>query len=218
MDRFRPEPLIFMEWMRQLTLWLARDELGALIEEVPGPRPLFVERVFRDVDGAGIWCDIAQTESRESCADMARRALSDALARLARDHGGQVDSWRWGAAHVARHPHRPLSSVPGFAPFVTIEQETSGGPYTLMRGAVTGEGDEPFRNVHAAGLRMVLDFADLDRSLVIAATGQSGHPLSRWYDSFAEAWARGDYIPLSRDTGDARSGSIGTMRLLPAGR
>ena len=84
-------------------------------------------------------------------------------------------------------------------------------------GAIPGDGDAPFENVHAAGLRMVLDFADLDRSLAITATGQSGHPLSRRYDSFAELWARGDYIPLSRNTADARSGAVGTMRLIPAG-
>ena len=216
MDRFRPEPLIFMEWMRWLTRWLAQDELAGLLGQVSGPRPLFVERVFRDVDGAAAWCDITPTERVETCAEIAERALADALARLARDHGEDVDAWRWGTAHVARHPHQPLGRVAGFAPFVTVEQETSGGPYTLMRGAVPGDGPDPFANIHAAGLRMVLDFADLDRSLAITATGQSGHPLSRRYDGFAERWARGDYIPLSRNTADARSGAAGVMRLLPA--
>jgi len=218
MDRYRPEPLIFMEWMRWLTRWLARDEIGGLFETVAGPQPLFVERVFRDVEGAGIWCDIAMTPERESCADMARRALTDALARLARDHGARLSAWRWGEAHVARHPHQPLGHGTGIAALVSIEHETSGGPFTLMRGAVPGDGAQPFRNIHAAGLRIVMDFADLDRSVGIIATGQSGHPLSRWYDHLAEPWSRGDYIPLSQNTGDALSGSVGRMRLMPDDR
>ena len=217
MERYRPEPLIFMEWMRWLTRWLARDELGALYPQIAGVRPLFVERVFRDVDGAGAWCDIAPTPETEDCAGIAERALEDALARLAQEHGPDIASWRWGSAHLARHVHRPLGRVAGLAPVVNIEQETSGGPYTLMRGAVSGNGAQPLENIHAAGLRMVLDFADLDRSLAIIATGQNGHPLSRWYDNLSEPWARGDYIPLSRDTGDARGGGAGVTHLLPGG-
>ncbi|MEM6547662.1 MAG: penicillin acylase family protein [Pseudomonadota bacterium] len=219
MDQHGPEPLIFAEWMRQLTRWLAADELGALLPDVEGLRPLFVERVFRNIDGAAAWCDIDKTPAQESCAFIAEAALDDALARLKRDHGSNVEGWRWGAAHQAQHRHVPL----GFGAFgplgllVSILQETSGGNFTLLRGHTPGRGDAPFENVHAAGLRVVYDFADLDRSVMIIATGQAGHPFSRWYDHLAGLWARGDVIPMSMDDEDARTGAIGSMVLRPGG-
>ena len=58
MSEHAPEPLIFAEWMRRLTERLAGDELGPALARVEGPNPVFVERVFRNVQGAGVWCDI----------------------------------------------------------------------------------------------------------------------------------------------------------------
>jgi penicillin amidase len=215
MDQHSPEPLIFSEWMRRLTVRLAADELGALATRVQGPQPLFVERVFRDIDGASVWCDVDKTPETETCDEIAAAALDDALAALAAEHGRQIAGWRWGEAHVAVHRHVPLGHVGAARVVVNIEQETSGGDHTLMRGLSPGDGERPFENVHASGLRMVLDFADLDRSVVTISTGQSGHPFSRWYDHLAEPWARGDVVPMSMNPEDARSGAVGEMRLLP---
>ncbi|MEM7526556.1 MAG: penicillin acylase family protein [Pseudomonadota bacterium] len=215
MDRNRPEPLIFAEWLRQLTLRLASDELGPLMPLVEGLQPLFVERAFKDIGGAGIWCDIDKTPERETCAEMAEAALDDAIARLVRDYGPNPEGWRWGAAHRAEHPHTPLGHIGPLKFLVSIRHETSGGDFTIMRGAMQGGGAEPFRNVHASGLRMAVDFADPDRSAVIIATGQSGHPLSRHYDDMAELWARGDTVQMSMDDADARLGAVGEMRLIP---
>ncbi len=215
MDQHSPEPLIFSEWMRWLTRRLAADELGALFGLVEGPHPLFVERVFRDLGGASIWCDIDKTPERETCSEMAAAALSDALTRLERDYGRNVDGWRWGGAHRAVHRHTPFGYVGGAQYLVNISHETSGGDHTLMRGAYSGRGDAPFENSHASGLRIVLDFADLDRSVAIISTGQSGHPFSRWYDHLADPWARGEVIPLSTDEADALSGAAGIMEVLP---
>ena len=217
MDQHGPEPLIFKEWMRALTRRLAQDELGALFEDLTGVRPIFVERVFRNIDGAEIWCDVNKTPEVETCQQAASIALDDALARLARDYGGDVNGWRWGAEHIAVHRHTPLGYLSPIGGLFNIEHETPGGDFTLLRGQTTGTGDKPFRNVHAAGLRVVFDFADLDRSLMIISTGTSGHPFSRWYDHLAEAWARGDMIPMSIAEEDASAGAVGTLILKPEG-
>ena len=216
MDRHGPEALIFSEWMRQLTLRLAADELGPLIDEVDGLRPLFVERVYRDIGGAAIWCDVDKTPEAETCEQMAALAFDDAMARLAREYGSNIDGWRWGAAHLAEQKHMPLGFLGPLGALFSVTHETSGGDYTLLRGSFPGEGDKPFRNVHAAGLRVVYDFADLDRSVMIISTGQSGHPLSRHYDDLGDLWARGDVIPMSMSDEDALTGSIGTMVLRPS--
>ena len=66
-----------------------------------------------------------------------------------------------------------------------------------LRGRIAGTGDNPYLNVHGAGYRGVYDFADPDSSVFIITTGQSGHPLSRFYDNLGELWRRGEYIPMS---------------------
>ncbi|MFD2739310.1 penicillin acylase family protein [Sulfitobacter aestuarii] len=216
MNEHLPEPLIYAAWLRALQDRLIRDELGLLAEEFDHVEPLFIERVFRNIDGAAAWCDVRQSAPVESCSDMARLALDDALIWINETWGDQLESLRWGDAHQATHDHQALGGVPVLRHFVNIRQSTSGGDNTLLRGRTKGSGPDPFFNVHGAGYRGVYDFADPDSSVFITSTGQSGHPLSRHYDDLAQLWRRGEYIPMSLDAGLARAAAVGITRLYPA--
>ena len=215
MNEHWPEPLIYAAWLRALQDRLVRDELGPLASTLKHVEPLFVERVFRDVDGAAVWCDIRQSAPIETCPDMARLALDDALVWIAENWGDQLESLRWGDAHQATHDHQVLGEVPLLRHFVNIRQSTSGGDNTLLRGRTSGTDPNPFQNVHGAGYRGVYDFADPDSSVFVISTGQSGHMLSRHYDDLAQLWRRGEYLPMSLDEGLARAGAVGITRLEP---
>ena len=215
MNEHMPEPLIYAAWLRALQERLIRDELGPLAEEFKHVEPLFIERVYRDIDGAAAWCDIRQSAPRETCTDMARLALDDALIWINERYGGSLESLRWGDAHQATHDHPVLGEVPVLRYFVNIRQSTSGGDNTLQRGRTSGEGPDPFQNVHGAGFRGVYDFADPNSSVFIISTGQSGHFLSRHYDDMAQLWRRGEYVPMSLDVNLARAAAVGVTRLMP---
>ena len=210
-----PEPLIYAVWMRSLQSRLIRDELGALADEFTHIDPLFIERVFRNVDGAEAWCDVAQSTKVETCPEIAQAALDDALLWIGENYDTSLESLQWGDAHQAAHDHPVLGKVPFLQYFVNIHQSTSGGDFTLNRGRTLGRGANPFRNVHGAGFRGVYDFADPDSSVFVISTGQSGHFLSRHYDDLATLWRRGEYVPMSLDTGLARGAAVGTTRLSP---
>ena len=94
MSEHAPEPLIFAEWMRRLTPRLIEDELGPDARRFDGPQPVFVERVFRNLDGAGVWCDIDKTSAQETCAQIAQLALDDALGALSERYGSAPRGWR----------------------------------------------------------------------------------------------------------------------------
>ena len=215
MNEHLPEPLIYAAWLRALHKRLIVDELGPLHEAFTHAEPLFIERVFRDVAGAGIWCDVAQSRRQESCAEMSRLALDDALAELVATYGSEITALRWGEAHQATHDHPVLGDVPILKWFVNIRQSTSGGDHTLQRGKTSGTGPNPYLNVHAGGYRGVYDFADPDSSVFIISTGQSGHPLSRHYDNLGKLWRRGEYVPMTLDETLARAGATGVTTLTP---
>lgn len=217
MNEHMPEPLIATAWIRAVQDRLVRDELGPLADKFTHPDPVFIERVFRNTNGAAAWCDVIQSAAVETCTDIARDALDEALLRLTETYGPNLESWRWGDAHQATHDHPVLGEVPFLKWFVNIRQSTSGGDDTLMRGKTAGVGPNPYLNVHGAGYRGVYDFADPDLSVFISATGQSGHPLSRNYDDLGELWRRGEYIPMSLDADLARAAAVGIMHLTPEG-
>ncbi len=216
MNEHLPEPLIYAAWLRALQDRLILDDLGPLAHEFTHPDPVFIERVYRDIDGAAVWCDVKQSSPVETCTDIARLALDDALVWISDNYGTALESLRWGDTHQATHDHPVLGEVPVLRYFVNIRQSTSGGDNTLLRGRTRGTGPEPFQNVHGAGYRGVYDFADPDSSVFIAATGQSGHFLSRHYDDLAQLWRRGEYIPMSLDPELARAAAVGVTVLQPA--
>tara|TARA_R110000737_G_scaffold279471_2_gene286160 strand:- start:507 stop:1151 length:645 start_codon:yes stop_codon:yes gene_type:complete len=211
-----PEPLIYAAWVAALQDRLIRDELGPVADDFTHVQPVFIERVFRDVDGASRWCDIIQSTPVETCTDIARQSLDAALIWISERYGDNLESLRWGDVHQAAQDHPTLGNIPILRYFVNIRQSTSGGDNTLMRGATKGTGNDPYLNVHGAGYRGVYDFADPDSSVFITSTGQSGHPLSRHYDDLAQLWRRGEYIPMSLDTALARAAAVGITHLNPA--
>jgi penicillin amidase len=214
MNEHMPEPLIYSAWLRALQERLIRDDLGPLADKFNHVEPLFIERVFRDIGGASVWCDVIRSARVETCSDIARMALDDALVWIDETYGTKLESLQWGTAHEAVHEHTVLGEVPVLSSFVNIRQSTSGGDHTLMRGRSSGEDPTPFANVHGAGYRGVYDFADPDSSVFISSTGQSGHFLSRHYDDQGQLWRRGEYIPMSLDIDLARAASVGITRLV----
>ena len=215
MNEHLPEPLIYAAWIRALQIRLIEDELGPLHEKFSQVEPLFIEKVYRDIAGAGQWCDVAQSTRVETCAKIARLALDDALAGLEKTYGSEITALRWGEAHQATHDHPVLGNIPVLKWFVNIRQWTSGGDNTLQRGKTIGTGPNPYLNVNAGAYRGVYDFADPDSSVYIISTGQSGHPLSRHYDDLGELWRRGEYVPMSLDETLARAGATGITTLRP---
>ena len=89
-------------------------------------------------------------------------------------------------------------------------------PYTLNRGQVDFGADNPFANRGAASCRAIYDLADLDSSLFIHTTGQSGNPFSPFYRSMAERWSKGEYIRVPTARVEIERGAIGTWTLRPA--
>ena len=152
---------------------------------------------------------------RENCGAVLAAALNRALSELEGRHGPNRANWRWGAVHYAYGEHRPFGSVASLAKYFDIDVPSPGGNYTLNRGEMDFEADQPFVNRHASSYRAIYDFADLDRSLYIQTTGQSGNVFSPYYRSFAERWANVDYIEIPTKRDDIDKGAIGTWRLTP---
>ena len=211
----RPEPLIFTAWMREAVRAIYSDDLGAAFDRYFGYRAVALIRLLEGRAASRDWCDDRTTPERESCGTVLAGALNRALYELQARHGGDRSKWRWGRVHVAFSEHRPFGLVGGLAPFFNVEVPSGGGNYTLNRGQSDFSAEQPFANRHAASFRAIYDLADLDRSLYIHTTGQSGNPLSPFYRSFAQRWSKGGYIQIPTKREAIEQAKLGTWVLSP---
>jgi penicillin G amidase len=211
----RAEPLIFTAWMREAVKAIYRDDLGAAFDRYFAYRATALIRLLEGRATARDWCDDRATPERESCGAVLAAALNRALAELEVRYGKDRSKWTWGAAHLAWSEHRPLGALPYIARYFNVEVPSAGGNYTLNRGMAEFDQEPPFANRHAASYRAIYDLADLDRSLYIQTTGQSGNPLSPFYRSFAGRWAKGEYIEIPTRRDAIAAVSRGTWKLAP---
>jgi penicillin amidase len=204
-------PLAFAAWYRELTRLVYADELGSLFDESWDLRATFMIAVMKGENGMQRWCDDVSTPRHETCEELASRAFDLALPDLERRYGGIIP---WGDAHKAQGIHRPFGVVPVIDRYFNIEPATPGDSYSVDVGGYTiRDAALPFGNRHAPSLRAIYDLADLDRSLYMQSTGQSGNVFSPWYADMAERWAKVEYITIP--TQRAAIAAAHTLTLTP---
>jgi len=208
------EPLIFSGWMREFSRSVYADELGDLFNSNWKIRPVFFKHVLANTGGMSRWCDDIRTGETETCDQILQKSLSAAMADLQSRFGDNMDEWTWGVAHFAHSDHNPFTHVPVLRDIFDIKVPSVGGVYTVDVGRFKLMNEtEPFANQHAASLRGIYDMSNLNRSLFIYSTGQSGNPLSSFYSDMAEKWSRTEYLTLTTDPKDYSPTAIGTLVL-----
>jgi penicillin amidase len=114
---------------------------------------------------------------------------------LERRLGSNPSSWRWGDLHTVSFEH-PLSAAKPLDRLFTIGPlprpgdgySPNNAAYSLLR---------PFALRSHASERQIVDLADIDASISVLPTGQSGHPFSGHWQDQTDLWARGEYKPMA---------------------
>jgi len=164
------------------------------------------------------WWDDKNSEAEvETRDDIFVQAFEDTLDQMRKDHGRDTTKWpTWGELHTIIFQNETLGES-GIGP---IEALFNRGPFK------TGGGDEI---VNATGWtvgetfqvdwipseREIVDLNDLDNSLAIHSTGQSGHAYHPHYDDMALLWASVEYYPMWWERQSVMNDSEGHLRLIP---
>jgi penicillin G amidase len=198
--RDRPEPLIFTAWLAELNRAVLSGSLGDQFEDYAAYNLTEVINLIRTPESR--WCDDVRTPTAENCGTAVYNAFFAALRNLTDTYGNDPTRWRWGDAHQARFGHPVFDRIPVLRDLLHDPIATDGDNFTVNRATPRVDFESVvFPDVHGAGLRVVFDLADLDRSRFIIAGGQSGNPLSAHYGDQIERWRDGQYIEI-RGTGD----------------
>ena len=212
MDPHRPQPLIFHAWIWEFGRLVSKDELGSLQQKLWRRQGPFIQRILQEREA---WCDDHDSEAIETCEQMLSRSLVIAMERIARDHGNDPSAWRWGKEHVAVAEHRPFGKTP-LAPLFNLRGAAPGSTYAVNAFDFNPLDDKkPFTSNHGPGYRAIYDLGDLDRSLFIHSTGQSGNILSSLYRNFEKLWRNGEYITIPTDRAEFEKNARGYLRLVP---
>ena len=193
-----------------LEVWFAAFARAALVDEfgeelartvIAERHPQLVERMLAGDAGAALWCDDRRTMGLESCADLFKASLGDALERVGLprerpDDAPASAAATWGDLHHSQYPHNPFSEVPLLRPLFHRSIANGGDSYTVNVGNVDPESLDQ-RNVPS--YRQLIDFGRPDTDRFMHTTGQSGNLLSDHYDDLIERHRDGQYLTMRLD-------------------
>jgi penicillin amidase len=209
-----PAALFEAFWSRLLTNTFA-DDLPEAYWPGNGSRWYEIVRQIAD-DPNDPWWDSQLTpdvvEDRETLmAGSFAQAVTDLQDLLGRDPA----QWRWGELHSATFRNQTLGES-GIGP---IEALFNRGPFATGGGEslvnATGWTTGSFEVDWLPSMRMIVDLSDLDRSLSVHTTGQSGHAYAPHYADLAPLWAAVQYYPMRWNAEAIAAEAEAHLRLIP---
>ena len=208
-----PEPLIYSNWVKTFKKMLIEDDISSNYSFTNTVGPLFLEKVLRNFENAGAWCDIKHSNKIETCAELSEKSLTRSLRKLKDEYGSDVNKWRWGNERRINHPSFSVDGIliPKF--LHEISSEISGSTHTLNSTMLS----EASKNnvAKASSFKMIIDFSSEDKNMFILPTGQSGHLISKHYDDQTNIWKDGNYLFLSGTKNVILGGSKGETTIYP---
>ena len=163
------------------------------------------------------WWDDKTTDTVETRDDIFIRAFDETVAQMQKEYGKNTDKWpAWGDLHTATFENQPFGQS-GIGPIENIFNRgpfrTNGGQSIVnATGWKVGKG---FFVDWLPSMRMIVDLGDLNNSLTVHTTGQSGHAYHPHYIDMAPLWAGIEYYPMLWSQQEVMDNAEGHLVLTP---
>ena len=186
---------IYTRWEYFLLENTFKDELGEdLFEQFLATH--FHKRVIAPMAGKenSVWWDNVNTpEIKETAGSIIQDAFLKAVASLETDYGNNMESWAWEKVHTLEHPH-PIGQVDALKSFFNVGPFPAHGTREVINNMYFNyDGTGQYKISSGPSTRRVIDFSDVENSVSILPTGQSGNPFSDHYRDQAELFINGKF-------------------------
>ena len=139
------------------------------------------------------WDDISTTNKIETKRNILSKSLIETVASLEKQLGKDIKTWNWGKVHTLEHPH-PLGTIAALKGYFNIGPFPINGAREVINNRGYEYNDSGLYKVNAGpSTRRIIDFSDVENSISILPTGQSGNPFSKHYKDQAEMFNNGEF-------------------------
>lgn len=141
-----------------------------------------------------VWWDNVVTKNiKESRKEVLTASFHEAVASLGQQLGKDINSWTWSRVHIAEHQH-PLGKVSALRRVLNVGPFAVSGTNEVINNlAFDYINEEKYTIKVGPSTRRIIDFSDVENSLSILPTGQSGNPFSKHYNDQAEMYNSGKF-------------------------
>jgi len=166
---------------------------------------------------ASVWWDNVHTDTIVENQDMiVLKSFKEALTSLKTDFGADTSQWTWNKLHTLEHTHPIGDGVGSLRSFFNVGPFPVPGSKEVINNFGFNYTEEKTYKVTAGpSTRRIIDFSDIEHSISILPTGQSGNPFSPHYKDQATMFVNGEFRKMLLNTAEIQSDSSTVLRFLP---
>ena len=190
-------PTIYTRFLYEFLVNTYKDELGSAFNQfinTPVQKKNVSVQMARD---SSVWWDDINTKDKlETKRDILTISIKNAIVFLENQLGNDVDSWTWDKVHSIEFKHS-IGEVPALRKYFNVGPFASVGGKDVINNLMYNLDSTGYYKVHSGpSTRRVIDFSDIENSMSISPTGQSGNPLSKHYEDQAEKYNKGEFVKM----------------------
>ena len=161
------------------------------------------------------WWDNRTTDSLETKTEIISNALKISLEELTAQVGENSVDWVWEKAISIEHPH-PLGAQKPLDKIFNVKTDAvEANEEAVNKLAFKLNGDGIYKVTSGPAMRIILDFADVEGSVSVLPTGNSGNRFSKHYADQKELYVEGKYRPQLMNEQKIKEEASGKMILSP---
>jgi len=191
-------PTIYNRFLYEFLVSTYKDELGESFK-------LFINSQLQDQavpsqitrQNSVWWDDISTKNNIETKKEIIEKSFKNAFIFLQNQLGEDVENWKWERVVSVEHEH-PIGKKGGLlgkffnvGPFKTI-----GGNEVINNQIFSLDSTGVYKITAGPSTRRIIDFSDVENSLSILPTGQSGNVFSKHYKDQAKLYLDGKFIKM----------------------
>ena len=188
-------PTIYNRFLYEFLEGTFKDELGesfSMFMETPLMKKMIAVQAKKTVS---VWFDDVTTEPKETKLDIVQRSFINAISFLENQLGDTVSLWSWSKVISAEHGHalaaggETLRKIFNVGPF-----SIDGGNEVINNQLFTLNETGIYKVKAGPSTRRVIDFSNIENSVSILPTGQSGNVFSKHYKDQAQKYVNGEFV------------------------
>lgn len=188
-------PTIYNKWIYLYLKNTFEDELGEELFKQLNTTHLMKKIIAEQIKKENsIWWDNVQTKNNtESRKDILTQSFKESIISLEKQLGNNIMYWNWGKVHTLEHPH-PLGTISYLKKYFNVGPFPMNGAREVIDNRIFEYDDSGLYKVTAGpSTRRIIDFSDIENSISILPTGQSGNPFSKHFKDQVEMYNKGEF-------------------------
>lgn len=190
-------PTIYNRFLYEFLVNTYKDEMGRAFDQFINTPVQKKNVAVQMAKTSSVWWDDVNTPNiKEIRQDILARSIKNAISFLETQLGNDLENWTWNKVHTVEYKHS-IGEVPYLRKYFNVGPFEVKGGNEVINNQLFKLDSTGYYKVHSGpSTRRVIDFSDIEKSVSILPTGQSGNPLSDHYKDQAEKYNKGEFVPM----------------------